>query len=79
MALDLTLIAKIDAGYNTAIPALFMQISPDDNKAAIAASAYFNTFAANLKIADTIISNGTDGTQTLEVTAVSPDVTTAVV
>ncbi len=80
MAFNLALIAKIDAGYNTKIPALFMHDADEiDNKATVAASGYFNAFASSLTHGDTIISHDSDGQQILAVDAVSPNVTTVLV
>lgn len=77
MALDLTKIAKVDAGYNTAIPAQFSHVSATDAKLTVAAANYFNNYAAELTIGDIIYSFASDGAAGLQVTAVSPNVTVA--
>jgi hypothetical protein len=70
----------------TRLPLMFGYGTIVDNKAAVAGAGYFTPFAnfniqsftPDLQIGDIINTSCTDGVQILEVTAISPAVTTAV-
>jgi hypothetical protein len=60
-------------------PAIYSYKSATDNKAAIAASGYFNTVEALITTGDWIYTYGSDGGQTLVATNTAGVITTAVI
>jgi hypothetical protein len=79
MAFDLKLWGVVSTTANTKAPAVFSYLNATDNAATIKTSAYFNSKAGDIKIGDLIYMYSSDAiSQILKVTAVSPNVTVAV-
>ncbi len=77
MAFTLNNWDKLSAEGNTNVPRIYAYYSASDAIATIVASAYFNNIDAALTIGDQINIVGSDGAETVRVTAVSPNVTVA--
>lgn len=77
MAFDLTYFNTVSAGQNKNAPTLWSYLSSSDAIATIAGSGYFDSIDDRLKVGDVIQAKGSDAMELLEVTAVSPNVTTA--
>ena len=79
MAFNANNMTRATASGNGGAPSVWAYGSSTDDFATIAASGYFNFFAANFTIKDWIIIQATDSTLAVQVTAVTPNVTVAVI
>tara|TARA_R110001632_G_scaffold53533_3_gene131771 strand:- start:1492 stop:1731 length:240 start_codon:yes stop_codon:yes gene_type:complete len=79
MAFALANWATVGASKSGNAPAIYSYKSSGDNKAAIAASGYFNSVEALLTTGDWVYTYGSDGGQTLAVTKTGAVITAAVI
>jgi len=71
--------APISGGESEGVPKIWGYISATDAIATVAASAYFNDYATQLRIGDVIYIVATDEIWFYSVTAVTPNVTVAAI
>lgn len=70
---------KLSCEGNSIVPSVYSYYSAAEALAVLEAAGYFNNVSGRLKIGDTIMVRGSDGTAETRVTAVTPNVTLAVV
>lgn len=77
MAFNLSNLDKLSAEGNTSVPKLFSYVSSTDSIATIETANYFDSASYFFAIGDNMLVKGSDGSDHIRITAVSPHVTVA--